>query len=326
MSSNQASTAKRKHLIVIVGPTAIGKTTLSIQLAEKLQTEIISADSRQFYRDLVIGTAQPTQAEMKGIPHHFLSFLPIQANYTAGRFSQEALAQLDRLFAHHEVVIATGGSGLYLKALCAGLADMPTLPTHLRATLNAALAEKGLPYLTQLLAEKDPTYYQTVDLKNPKRVIRALEVCLGTGMPYSTLRKPCSAGTRPFNIIAIGLAQAKEWLHKRISLRVEAMMEQGLLQEVERLYPYKTTNALQTLGYKELFDYIDGRCSLTKAIDDIKTNTKQYAKKQMTWFKKDTNTSWFEPYDLAKIESHIAARISPSQQPIPSTSHLPTKG
>ncbi|TSJ80690.1 MAG: tRNA (adenosine(37)-N6)-dimethylallyltransferase MiaA [Candidatus Cardinium sp.] len=302
-------TTKPKHLIVIVGPTAIGKTACSIQLAEALQTEILSVDSRQFYRDLVIGTAQPTPAEMRSIPHHFLSFLPIQETYTAGRFAKEALQKLDGLFSHHNVVIATGGSGLYLKALCEGLAEIPPLPTNLRTTLNSALAEKGLPYLTQLLAAKDPTYYNIVDLNNPKRVIRALEVCLGTGIPYSTLRKQVTKTTRPFNTITIGLAQEKTALHKRINLRVDAMMEQGLLQEVERLYPYKMTNALQTLGYKELFNYIDGKYSLTEAINQIKTNTQQYAKKQMTWFKKDKQTTWFTPYDLAKIEAYIGSII-----------------
>lgn len=313
MLPNHTSTAKPNHLIVIVGPTAIGKTPRSIQLAEALQTEIISADSRQFYRDLVIGTAQPTAAEMKGIPHHFLSFLPIQENYTAGRFAKEALQKLDGLFAHHDVVIATGGSGLYLKALCEGFTEMPTLSPSLRTTLNTTLAEKGLPYLTQLLAEKDPTYYHTVDLKNPKRVIRALEICLGTGIPYSTLRKSPTQATRPFKTIAIGLAQEKELLHKRINLRVDAMMEQGLLQEAEKLYPYKTTNALQTLGYKELFDYMNGQYSLTEAINHIKTKTKQYAKKQMTWFKKDKQITWFRPCDLPKIETHIASIIDSSQ-------------
>ena len=267
-----------KHLIVIVGPTAIGKTALSIQLAEALQAEIISADARQFYRDMVIGTAQPTQAEMRGIPHHFLSFLPIQANYTAGQFAQEALQTLDKLFMHQDVVIATGGSGLYLKALCEGLAEIPILPSNLRANLNNALAEKGLPYLTQLLAEKDPLYYHTVDLKNPQRVIRALEVCLGTGIPYSTLRKRQTQAIRKFHIIMIGLTQPKALLHERINLRVDAMMEEGLLQEVEKLYPYKGTNALQTLGYKELFNYMEGQSSLAEAIDHIKINTKNMQK------------------------------------------------
>lgn len=294
-----------KHLIVIAGPTAIGKTALSIQLAASLQTEIISADSRQFYREMVIGTAQPTQAEMSGIPHHFVSFLPIQSAYTAGKFAQEALETLHKLFTYQDVVIAVGGSGLYLKALCEGLAEIPNLPPGLRNSLNGALATKGLPYLTQLLREKDPDYYQTVDLQNPKRVIRALEVCLGSGIPYSTLLKGYTKAMRSFNIIPIGLAQEKTLLHERINLRVEAMMEQGLLEEVEKLYPYKTTNALQTLGYKELFDYIDGQCSLAEAVNHIKSNTKKYAKKQMTWFKKDQNISWFTPYDLPKIEAHI---------------------
>lgn len=306
MSATPSVSRDSKYLIVIVGPTAVGKTALSIQLAERLQTEIISADARQFYRDMVIGTAQPTQAEMRGVPHHFLAFLPIQANYTAGRFGQEALQKLEQIFAYQNIVIATGGSGLYLTALCEGLAQIPSLPLSLRAKLNATLATQGLPYLTALLAEKDPVYYQMVDLKNPKRIIRALEVCLGTGVPYSTLRQQVTKSIRPFKILFIGLMQEKSLLHQRIDLRVEAMIDQGLLQEVEKLYPYKTTNALQTLGYKELFDYMDGRYNLRQAINLIKVNTKKYAKKQMTWFKKNKEVHWFLSSDLENIAKKIA--------------------
>ncbi|MBX9890270.1 MAG: tRNA (adenosine(37)-N6)-dimethylallyltransferase MiaA [Amoebophilaceae bacterium] len=297
-----------KYLIVIVGPTAVGKTNLSIQLAQKLATEILSADARQFYYDMAIGTAQPSQEEMQNIPHHFLSFLPIQTCYTAGTFAEEALERLDKLFLKKEVVLLTGGSGLYIQALCEGLAPFPSIDTSFRILLNRLLQEKGLPYLTQILAEKDPSYHRIVDLHNPKRVIRALEVCLGTGLPYSTLRTPPQQ-ERPFKMIKIGLTQEKNLLHQRIDSRVDAMMKQGLLQEVEKLYPYKEINALQTIGYKELFNYMDQVYTLPEAIQHIKINTKRYAKKQMTWFKKDKDIIWFTPNDLDSIMHYINQRI-----------------
>lgn len=294
-----------KHLIVIVGPTAVGKTALSVQLAQHFQSEIISADARQFYHNMGIGTAQPTKKEMQGIPHHFLAFLPVQECYTAGRFEKEALQKLTDLFIQHNIVILIGGSGLYIKALCEGLADLPPVAPSVRTMLNLALKEHGLSYLTQMLAEKDPNYYNIVDLKNPKRVIRALEICISTGVPYSTLRNQLPKADRTFNIITIGIAQEKHILHERIDLRVDAMMQQGLLQEVEKLYPYKALNALQTLGYKEIFNYIDGTYSLEEAIRQIKTNTRKYAKRQMTWFKKNSHTTWFTPDDYAKISAYI---------------------
>ncbi|WP_339043878.1 tRNA (adenosine(37)-N6)-dimethylallyltransferase MiaA [Cardinium endosymbiont of Tipula unca] len=311
----QHSISPPKHLIVIVGPTAVGKTGLSIQLAQHLQTEIISADSRQFYYDMGIGTAQPTKEEMQGIPHHFLAFLPIQEPYTAGRFEKEALQKLTDLFKHHHTIILIGGSGLYIKALCEGLADLPPVAPSIRTRLNLTLREKGLPYLTAMLAEKDPTYYNIVDLKNPKRVIRTLEICLGTGVPYSTLRKQLSNAERTFNIIKIGITQEKHALHKKIDFRVDAMMQQGLLQEVKKLYPYKTLNSLQTLGYKELFHYIDGGYSLEEAISQIKINTRKYAKKQMTWFQKDKNIVWFAPDNYPKIRAYIESIIKLAQCP-----------
>lgn len=316
ISLKQAVALQPKFLIVIVGPTAVGKTALSIQLAKTFQTEIISADARQFYRDMPIGTAQPSLRERQHIPHHFLSFLPIQATYTAGKFEKEALQTLYKLFAHQNVVVSVGGSGLYIKALCTGLAEVPTIAPSLRAKLNTTLIEKGLPYLIQLLAQKDPHYYNIVDLKNPKRVIRALEICLSTGTPYSTIRNKQPKESRKFNIIMIGLTEEKKLLHQHIDLRIDAMMEQGLLQEVEKLYPYKQTNALQTIGYKELFHYIDGVYNLKEAITHIKTNTKQYAKKQITWFKKDPNITWFTPDDIAKIPDHIDGIMHKSTSPI----------
>ncbi|HLP35128.1 MAG TPA: tRNA (adenosine(37)-N6)-dimethylallyltransferase MiaA [Amoebophilaceae bacterium] len=293
-----------KHLIVLVGPTASGKTALSIQLADQLQTEIISSDARQFYKEIPIGTAQPTKAEQQDIPHHFLSFLPIQTTYTAGLFAQEALEKLKKLFERKKQLLLVGGSGLYIQALCEGLAAFPPIDPLLRTNLNDALATKGLDWLVARLQQEDPTYCHTVDLQNPKRVIRALEVCLGTGMPYSTFRQQMPP-PRDFNVIKIGLMLPKEVLHQRIDLRVEEMMEQGLLQEAEKAYPYRACNALQTVGYRELFHFMDGQCSLAAAVAQIKANTKKYAKRQMTWFKKDTTIRWFGPEEKASIGAYI---------------------
>ncbi|TDG95739.1 tRNA (adenosine(37)-N6)-dimethylallyltransferase MiaA [Cardinium endosymbiont of Culicoides punctatus] len=298
-----------KHLVVIVGPTAVGKTALSIQLAEYLQCEILSADSRQFYYDMAIGTAQPTKEEMRGIPHHFLSFLPVQELYTAGKFAKEARQKLTSLFIDHDIAILIGGSGLYIKALCEGLADFPPVAPNLRAMLNLNFKERGLHYLTEMLAQKDPDYYHIVDLKNPKRIIRALEICLSTGVPYSTLRKQLPSVIKTFNVIPIGITQEKHLLYERIELRVDIMMQQGLLQEVEKLHPYKELNALQTLGYKELFDYIDGVSRLDESINQIKINTKKYAKKQITWFQKDKSIAWFAPDDITKIYAYIQSIV-----------------
>ena len=302
-----------KYLITIVGPTAIGKTSLSIQLAKNLKTEIISADSRQFYKEIPIGTAQPTQKEMSGIPHHFISFLSIQDTYTAFQFAKESLEMLNNIFTYQDVVILTGGSGLYIQALCEGLIELPSISPQVRTMLNTTFERKGLAYLTALLAQKDPDYYRTVDLNNPKRVIRALEICLGIGMPYSILRKQLPKEKRNFHLIKIGLVQENILLHERIHCRVNSMIEQGLLDEATKLYPYRDRNALQTIGYKELFSYIDKQYSLDTAITLIKSNTKKYAKKQLTWFKKDQNIQWFAPYDLSKITTHILDLIQKFQ-------------
>lgn len=294
-----------KDLIVLVGPTASGKTALSIQLARQLQTEIISSDARQFYKEIPIGTAQPTKAEQQEITHHFLSFLPLHTTYTAGLFAQEALQKLEKLFEQKKQLLLVGGSGLYIQALCEGLASFPPIDPLLRTNLNNALATKGLNWLVARLKQKDPAYCHTADLQNPKRVIRALEICLGTGRPYSTFRQQVPP-PRDFNVIKIGLMLPKEVLHQRIDLRVEEMMEQGLLTEAEKVYPYRTCNALQTLGYRELFHFMDGQCSLAEAVDQIKANTKKYAKRQITWFKKDTTIRWFRPEEMASIGAYIA--------------------
>lgn len=294
-----------QYLIVIVGPTAIGKTALSIQLARIWQTEIISADARQFYRDMPIGTAQPTAVERADIPHHFVAFLSILENHTAGKFEQAARKCLEKLFLDKTVVIATGGSGLYIKALCEGLAEMPSVVPHIRMALREMLQTQGLDYLTKWLSRVDPAYYCRVDLHNPQRVIRALEVYLTTAIPYTSWRTQPPKEKPSFYLIKVGLNQEKKILHQWIDQRVESMMAAGLLQEVEKLYSHKSTNALQTIGYQELFDYMDGQCSLVQAIEQIKIHTKQYAKRQMTWFKKDPAIKWFTPDDLSSIQSYI---------------------
>ena len=295
-----------KYLIVIAGPTAVGKTALCIQLARKLSTEIISADSRQFYKKIPIGTAQPTEEEKQGIPHHFLNFLPLDQDYSAGKFEKNALTQLSKLFANHQCAILTGGSGLYIKAVCEGLPDITQIDSTIRNRLNATLAQKGIEYLVELLATVDPIYYKEVDSQNPQRVIRALEVCEGTGQPYSTLRKQLEyAPKRPFNIIKIGLMRDKAQLTERIRTRVDQMVVDGLLEEAKALYDYRSCNALQTLGYREVFDYLAGNITVEEAIEEIKINTRKYAKRQLTWFKKDKEMDWFHPDDYSGIKDYI---------------------
>lgn len=301
-----------KYLVAIVGPTAIGKTALAIQLAKQFKTEILSADSRQFYKGMAIGTAQPTWEDRQGIPHHFLDFLSVQETYTASKFEMEALQKLRDLFVDKDLVILVGGSGLYVKALCEGLTVFPPISPTIRLMLNTLLKERGLVYLVQLLKEKDPDFYNKVDLKNPRRVIRALEVCLGTGQAYSDLLVSLPKQGRPFTTIKIGLMQEKTLLDQRIAWRVDHMMAQGLLQEVETLYPYRDYNALQTLGYRELLHYLDGKYTLQEAINWIKINTKQYAKRQMTWFKKDAHIVWFAPNDCNQICHYIQSIVEPA--------------
>ena len=299
-----------KHLVVVIGPTAVGKTALCIQLAQKLHTEILSADARQCYQGMAIGTAQPTVAEREAAPHHFIDFLPVQTQYNAGQFEQDALALLDQLFVHYDRVLMTGGSGMYLQAVCQGLDSMPPVALQLRSHLNARLQQEGLAALAQELAALDPSYYQTVDQQNPRRVLRALEVILTTGQSYTSLRQQRPA-KRPFNILKIGLTLDRQVLYERIDQRVDQMMAQGLLEEAVALYPYKHYNALQTVGYQEIFGYLGGVYDQEEAIRLLKRNTRRYAKRQMTWFKRDPAIHWFHPGDLESIWSHIEAVTGP---------------
>lgn len=283
-----------KTLIVIVGPTAVGKTALSLKLAAMLHTEIISADSRQFYREMEIGTAKPTAEELKQVKHHFINSLSIQQEYSVGDYEKEALQCLETLFKTHDKVIMTGGSGLFIKAVCEGLDELPTGDKELREHYEKLYTEKGLEPLQEELKTKDPIYFETVDRQNPRRLIRALEVIKQTGKPYSEFRQRKLAG-RDFEVIKIGLNTDKELLRKRIDHRVDDMLAQGWLQECKNLYNFRNLNALKTVGYTELFDFIAGKTDWDTTVTNIKTNTWHYAKRQLTWFKKDKEIKWVTP-------------------------------
>ena len=287
-------------LIVVAGPTAVGKTSFGIRLAGRFSTEIISADSRQFYREMQIGTAAPTAEELSTVKHHFVHQLSIREPYNVSRFETEALALLGSLFAEHRVVIMVGGSGLYINAVCHGIDVLPDPDPRIRADLKEQLASSGIIALQDELLHADPVYAAQVDLSNPARLIRALEVCRQTGVPYSSLRSS-KPKIRPFRILKIGLELQRDLLYGRINNRVDAMMDSGLYQEALSLYPSRQLNALNTVGYRELFDHFEGLTSLEFAVEKIKTNSRRYAKRQLTWFKKDPEYQWFQPGDLDQI-------------------------
>jgi tRNA dimethylallyltransferase len=293
-----------RYLITVIGPTAIGKTALAVSLAKHFGTEIISSDSRQFYREMSIGTAVPTVEEQEGIPHHFLQHISITSSYSVGDFEAEALEKIDELFSTYNTLILVGGSGLYTDTLLHGLDTFPAISPGLRAKLNQTLEEEGIEALQAQLKEHDPDYYQRVDLQNPHRLIRALEVCLSSGMPYSSyLGQPKSP--RPFIPIIAGLKATRDMLYQRINERVDKMMEDGLLEEVTQLLPYKEYNALQTVGYQELFAYKEGKWDLETAVEEIKKNTRRFAKRQLTWYRKTEGVIWFDyqtPHDEIAME------------------------
>lgn len=282
-----------KKLIIILGPTAVGKTEYSLQTAEKYQTEILSCDSRQMFREMKIGTAAPTDEELKRVPHHFIGNLSIHDYYSCGRFEIEALAKCEELFQRHDTLIMTGGSMLYIDAICKGIDDVPNIDEELRNSLWKRFEEEGIDSLRNELKLLDPDYYQTIDLQNGKRIIHALEICLQTGKPYSSIRQN-KAKERPFAIEKIGITRPREELYERINHRVDVMFEMGLEEEARRLYPFRKLNSLNTVGYKELFEYFDGKCTLEEAKELIKRNSRHYAKKQMTWFKRDNTIRWIE--------------------------------
>src|SRR5690606_10314828 len=295
---------KSRKLIVVVGPTAVGKTALAISLAKHFRTEIISADSRQFYREMSIGTAKPTAEELAQAPHHFIDSHSIAEEYSAGDFERDALDLLDKLFEQHEYVVMVGGSGLFVRSVCEGLDDLPKAPVEVRNRLNTIFEMEGIEPLQQRLKTIDPAYYQSADVDNPQRVIRALEVYEATGKPFSSFLVKATA-KRSFEIITIGLNMERERLYERINLRVDKMMEEGLLEEVKSLVAYRDKPALLTVGYAELFAYLDGVLSLEDAVDKSKQNSRRYAKRQITWVKKYGGTVWFEPGNLEDILAFI---------------------
>jgi tRNA dimethylallyltransferase len=297
-----------KNVIVIVGPTAVGKTAVGISLAKKLQCPVISADSRQFYKELSIGTAKPSTEEMQGVLHYFIDSHSIAEEYNVGKYEKEAISLLEELFKIHNEVIVVGGSGLYIDAICNGFDDLPEADKEIRNRIDNILKQEGINGLQQLLKQLDEVYYHQVDLQNPQRLSRAIEVCLTTGKPYSQFRKG-ERKKRNFGIIKIGLNTTRELLYERINKRVDEMMNAGLLDEVKRVIPHKQANALQTVGYKELFDFIDGKTDLKTAVDLIKQNTRRFAKRQLTWFKKDDSIQWFHPHEEKLILETIFSKL-----------------
>jgi tRNA dimethylallyltransferase len=291
-----------KHLICIMGPTASGKSALAIELAKHFQTEIISADSRQFYRELNIGTAKVSDLELEEVKHHFIDVLSVNETYNAGQFEVDALATLDKIFEKNDFAIMVGGSGLYLNAVLFGIDPFPAIPTETRLKTLHFYKENGLQALRDELRKLDPQYFLEVDLDNPRRLMRALEVCYATGNPYSMYRNQ-SAKKRNFSTLKIAYQWEKSLLHERINQRVDEMIDLGLIAEVQNLILYRDYPALDTIAYKEIFQFLDGEITKEEAIELIKKNTRKYAKRQMTWFQKDSEIFWFSP--IARIEDFV---------------------
>jgi tRNA dimethylallyltransferase len=293
-----------KTVVLIVGPTAVGKTAVAIQVALHFDTEIISADSRQCFKELKIGVARPSAEELKKVRHYFIASHSIKNEVNAAVFEKYALEKVNEIFKTHDVAVMVGGTGLYIKAFCEGMHQIPATNATIREKIFLNYEKKGLSWLQQEIKEKDPEFYQKGEIKNPQRLMRALEVLETTGQSILSFRKGVSS-KRNFNIVKIGLELPKEELHRNINLRVEEMMNQGLPEEVNQLIPFRGLNALQTVGYSELFEYLDKEISLEEAVELIKKNTRQYAKRQMTWFRKDKDIAWFYPYQLHEIISYI---------------------
>ncbi len=293
-----------RYLVVLTGPTAVGKTAFSVQLALQMQTEIISFDSRQFYREMKIGTAAPDEKVLSMVPHHFIFHRSIHHNYSAGTYEQDALRKLNVLFHDHHVVVAVGGSGLYMDALTKGLSEFPKVSPGVRLKLDQQFRKYGIEGLQEELLNVDPEYHAEVDLKNPARLIRALEITRETGKPYSEYRRQ-KPRKRHFKSIGIALSPDRSKLYERISQRVDEMMAQGLLEEARALYPYRNLNALQTVGYQEIFNYLGGKWDLETALEEAKKNTRRYAKRQLTYLRRDKSIHWVEPNDLQAVLQKI---------------------
>ncbi len=297
-----------KTLIIIAGPTAVGKTDLCVQLAQKLDTEIISADSRQFYRELNIGTAKPTIEEMKGIKHHFVNSHSIEEYFSVGDFERDSLAVLEKIFVKKDVAILTGGSGMFIKAITNGLDYMPDADLELRESLMQRLNNEGLEPLQKQLLFLDPEHYEQMDIQNSQRVVRALEVCISSGMPYSSFREHKKV-ERPFKIIKICLTRDREVLYKRIDKRMDQMLTNGLVEEAKYLLPFKHHNALQTVGYKEVFDFLEGQYDYNEMVRLLKRNSRRYAKRQITWFKNQDEFMWFDAENKKEIFEFIGESL-----------------
>lgn len=301
---NLMSMKSTKRIIIIVGPTAIGKTALSVELAKTLNTEIISCDSRQLYKELRIGTAPPNKQELAEVKHHFIQNLSVTDSYNAGAFELDAIQLIAELHKDNDSIIVVGGSGLYVDAICKGFDKIPSISSQLRRDLNHQLEEKGIGWLQEIVKELDPEFYNACDTSNPQRLLRALEIIKETGKTFTSFKTKITK-QRPFNIIKIGLTIERALLYNNINNRVDNMLEKGLLDEVYSLIPHQQLNALQTVGYKELFAFYNNETTLETAVCNIKQNTRRFAKRQITWFKKDKNTKWFAPHQTEEIKTFI---------------------
>lgn len=299
-----------KYLICILGPTAIGKTAVSIDLAKYFDTDIISCDSRQFYKEMSIGTAVPTDEELGHVRHHFIQHISIFDNYSVGDYEKDALAKISEIFKNRDTLFLTGGSGLYQKAVLEGLDYFPKVDKRIRRSLNETYQKQGLKPLQDQLKEKDPNYFELVDQQNPHRLIRALEICIGTDQPFSSFMNKNKKANRSFKVIKIGLTADRPVIYDRIEQRVDKMFADGLLEEARSLYAYRDLNALQTVGYKEVFDYLDGSISIDEAKAEIKKNTRRFAKRQLTWLRnKERDINWFSPDDIYAMKIFLNEKI-----------------
>jgi tRNA dimethylallyltransferase len=297
-------------LVIIGGPTGIGKTATAIKLAKYFNTEIISADSRQFYKELSIGTAVPTREELMQVKHHFIHNLSVKEDYNASQFEFDALRKLDELFAKHRIVIMVGGSGLYIDALCNGIDDLPTIRKEVRDKFEVLFQKEGIEEIRKRVKAIDPDYYKMVDIHNHKRMLKALEVYDMTGKPYSSLLKRTKK-ERPFDVLKIILDMNRETLYERINIRVDKMIESGLIEESRTMLPYRTKTPLKTVGYKELFEYFDGNMELHEAITKIKNHSRAYARRQLTWFRRYPDAKWFHPDNIKKMIHSIHQALQP---------------
>jgi tRNA dimethylallyltransferase len=303
MSTNQ------NFLLLVVGPTAVGKSDLCIKLAKKFQTEILSCDSRQFYREMNLGTAKPSSEELQAVPHHFINSLSITDPYDVQQYEKEALALLERLFQQHRVVVMTGGSGLFADAIQFGLDDIPAVGAELRQEIIQEYQENGLGWLQGEVARVDPDYFAVVDRDNPQRLMRALEVCRGTGFPFSSFRVKKKV-ERPFQVIKIGLDLPREVLYRRIDQRMDAMVARGLFEEAASFFAQRELNALQTLGYSEIFGFLEGKYDREETLRLLKRNSRRYAKRQLTWFRKDASLVWFDPSQLEEVLVYVTDQMA----------------